>query len=331
MKNQTFITQDRVEVNFEMPLSEIVFDFYDKAQEHFQGLRLVRLSPHRVPSEQAGQTGHPAQRRTGRCPFVADLCRPRLRFRTQNVRKLKELIPRQQFDIAIQAAIGAKIIARETVKAVRKDVTAKCYGGDISRKRKLLEKQKKGQETHASDRQCRSTPVGLSRRIENGLAMKKTIIDLFESSVEKYGKKTFLLEKRHHAFQPTTYAETREQALEVGAGLASLGIRPKDKVAILAEGSNGWIISELGIFYAGAISVPLSVKLEESNDLLFRLRHAEVKALFVSKQQLSEDPPHPGGAAGTRTDHRPGTHSARKRRNGLRHAQTSGPRLFGRA
>ena len=104
--------------------------------------------------------------------------------------------------------------------------------------------------------------------------MKKTIIDLFESSVEKYGKKTFLLEKRHHAFQPTTYAETREQALEVGAGLASLGIRPKDKVAILAEGSNGWIISELGIFYAGAISVPLSVKLEESNDLLFRLRHA---------------------------------------------------------
>lgn len=72
----------------------------------------------------------------------------------------------------------------------------------------------------------------------------------------------------------------------MGAGLASLGIRPKDKVAILAEGSNGWIISELGIFYAGAISVPLSVKLEESNDLLFRLRHAEVKALFVSKQQL---------------------------------------------
>ena len=159
--------------------------------------------------------------------------------------------------------------------------------------------------------------------------MKKTIIDLFESSVEKYGKKTFLLEKRHHAFQPTTYAETREQALEVGAGLASLGIRPKDKVAILAEGSNGWIISELGIFYAGAISVPLSVKLEESNDLLFRLRHAEVKALFVSKQQLPK--PHPGGTAGTRTDHRPGTHSARKRRNGLRHAQTSGPRLFGRA
>ena len=116
--------------------------------------------------------------------------------------------------------------------------------------------------------------------------MKKTIIDLFETSVEKFGGKTFLLEKRHHKFEPTTYAETREQALEVGAGLVSLGVRPKDKVAILAEGSNAWIISELGLFYAGAISVPLSVKLEESNDLLFRLRHAEVTTLFVSKHQL---------------------------------------------
>ena len=116
--------------------------------------------------------------------------------------------------------------------------------------------------------------------------MKKTIIDLFETSVEKYGGKTFLLEKRHHKFEPTTYAETKELALEVGAGLVSVGIRPGDKVAILAEGSNAWIISELGLFYAGAISVPLSVKLEESNDLLFRLRHAEVKALFVSKYQL---------------------------------------------
>ncbi|WP_418983783.1 AMP-dependent synthetase/ligase [Alistipes sp.] len=116
--------------------------------------------------------------------------------------------------------------------------------------------------------------------------MKKTIIDLFETSVEKYGRKTFLLEKRHRKFEPTSYAETREQALEVGAGLASLGIRPGDKVAILAEGSNAWIISELGMFYAGAVSVPLSIKLEESNDLLFRLRHAEVRALFVSKQQL---------------------------------------------
>lgn len=116
--------------------------------------------------------------------------------------------------------------------------------------------------------------------------MKKTIIDLFESSVARYGEKTFLLEKRHHKFEPTTYAETREQALEVGAGLAAIGIRPKEKVAILSEGCNAWIISELGLFYAGCISVPLSVKLEESNDLLFRLRHAEVKTIFVSKYQL---------------------------------------------
>lgn len=116
--------------------------------------------------------------------------------------------------------------------------------------------------------------------------MKKTIIDLFEDSVVKYGAKTFLLEKKHRAFEPTTYAETREQALEVGAGLAAAGIRPGDKVAILSEGCNAWITSELGIFYAGAVSVPLSVKLEESNDLLFRMRHAEVKALFVSKYQL---------------------------------------------
>ena len=116
--------------------------------------------------------------------------------------------------------------------------------------------------------------------------MKKTIIDLFESSVEKYGSKTFLLEKTHDRFEPTTYAQTRDEALAVGAGLHAAGIRPGDKVAILAEGCNAWIISELGLFYAGAVSVPLSVKLEESNDLLFRLRHAEVKALFVSKQQL---------------------------------------------
>ncbi len=117
--------------------------------------------------------------------------------------------------------------------------------------------------------------------------MKKTIIDLFEGSVEKFGAKTFLLEKRRQRkFEPTTYAETRDLALEIGAGLASIGIRPKDRVAILAEGSNAWITSELGLFYAGAISVPLSVKLEESNDLLFRLRHADVKAIFVSKYQL---------------------------------------------
>ena len=115
---------------------------------------------------------------------------------------------------------------------------------------------------------------------------KKTIIDLFESSVEKFGEKPFLLEKTTDKFEPTTYAETREIALKTGAGLAALGIEQKQAVSILAEGCNAWITSELGLLYAGAISVPLSIKLEEANDLLFRLRHADVVAIFVSRNQL---------------------------------------------
>ena len=116
--------------------------------------------------------------------------------------------------------------------------------------------------------------------------MKKSIIDLFESSVEKFGNRTFLLEKSADKFEPTTYAETREIALKTGAGLVALGIQPKQTVSILAEGCNAWITSELGLLYAGAISVPLSIKLEEANDLLFRLRHADVCAIFVSRNQL---------------------------------------------
>ncbi len=116
--------------------------------------------------------------------------------------------------------------------------------------------------------------------------MKKTIIDLFETSVEKYGSKDFLLEKHGTRWEATTYAATREEALKIGAGLAALGIRPKETVSILSEGRNAWIVSELGLLYAGAVSVPLSVKLEEENDLLFRLTHAEVKAVFVSGPQL---------------------------------------------
>ena len=116
--------------------------------------------------------------------------------------------------------------------------------------------------------------------------MKKTIIDLFESSVAKYGDRTFLLEKVDGVFQPTTYAQSREEALKIGAGLAALGIEPKQTISILAEGCNNWILSELGLLYAGAISVPLSIKLEEANDLLFRLRHADVVAIFVSRNQL---------------------------------------------
>ena len=116
--------------------------------------------------------------------------------------------------------------------------------------------------------------------------MKKTIIDLFESSVAKYGDKCFLMEKRTTKFEETTYAQTKELALKVGAGLASIGVKPKQTVSILAEGCNNWIISELGLLYAGAISVPLSIKLEEANDLLFRLRHADVETIFVSRNQL---------------------------------------------
>lgn len=116
--------------------------------------------------------------------------------------------------------------------------------------------------------------------------MKRTIIDLFEESVSKYGSKEFLLEKHNGKFEPTSYNETKSLALKIGAGLAALGIERGDRVSILAEGCNNWIISELGLLYAGAISVPLSIKLEESNDLIFRLRHADVKLVFVSKYQL---------------------------------------------
>ncbi len=146
LKNQTFITQDRVEVNFEMPLSEIVFDFYDKLKSISKGY--ASFDYHRTGYKDSKLAkldillnGEPVDALSSLI-YQAHA----YDFGRKMCEKLKELIPRQQFDIAIQAAIGAKIIARETVKAVRKDVTAKCYGGDISRKRKLLEKQKKGKK-----------------------------------------------------------------------------------------------------------------------------------------------------------------------------------------
>lgn len=118
--------------------------------------------------------------------------------------------------------------------------------------------------------------------------MKKTLIDLFEESVRKYPDNVFLLEKTTGKFEPTTYAETKKQVYAIGAGLRELGIRKGDTVALLSEGRNAWIIGELAMFYAGAVNVPLSIKLEESNDLLFRLQHSETKYIFVSGPQLKK-------------------------------------------
>ena len=118
--------------------------------------------------------------------------------------------------------------------------------------------------------------------------MKKTIIDLFENSVKLYPNNTFLLEKTGKEFEPTTYAQVKENVYALGAGLQALGVKKGDTMALLSEGRNMWVIGELSMFYAGAINVPLSIKLEESNDLLFRLEHAMVKYIMVSKQQLGK-------------------------------------------
>lgn len=118
--------------------------------------------------------------------------------------------------------------------------------------------------------------------------MKKTLVDLFESSVARYGDNVFLWEKTGKKYEPTTYKEVRQMVYELGAGFRALGVKKGDNMALLSEGRNAWIISELAMFYAGATNVPLSIKLEEANNLLFRLKHAEVKYIVVSANQLKK-------------------------------------------
>lgn len=144
--NQTYLTTERVELNFDMPLAEIVFDFYDRLKTVSKGYASFDYTPIGMRTSKLVRVdillnGQPVDALSSL--LHADNA---VNIGKKICAKLKELIPRQQFDIPIQAAIGAKIISRETTKALRKDVTAKCYGGDISRKRKLLEKQKKGKK-----------------------------------------------------------------------------------------------------------------------------------------------------------------------------------------
>jgi len=146
VKNQTYLTTSRVELVFEMPLAEIVFDFYDRLKTVSKGYASFDYSPVGMRPSRLVRVDILLNSRPVDALSALIHADNAYSIGKKMCEKLKELIPRQQFDVPIQAAIGAKIISRETIKALRKDVTAKCYGGDITRKRKLLEKQKEGKK-----------------------------------------------------------------------------------------------------------------------------------------------------------------------------------------
>jgi GTP-binding protein LepA len=146
LKNQVYLTSERVELNFDMPLAEIVFDFYDRLKTISRGYASFDYQP--AGYKESTLVKMDILLNGKQVDALSAIIHKDNAFDLGKkiCKKLKELIPKQQFEIAIQAGVGAKIIARETISALRKDVTAKCYGGDISRKRKLLEKQKEGKK-----------------------------------------------------------------------------------------------------------------------------------------------------------------------------------------